>query len=386
MALTDTANITAAYSDPNFLNTIKKNVTNTTGGKKDEGKVESLRYPLKMIDGSTDYLLMKIYEYNAPGLQGYQEIINSIVDTKQKVNSPADKNKEESTTLDVNLEKVVGGLKNKQGKTKLSKTPKSQIILPIPGALSDNNSVGWGPDSLDPLSMFGTSLASDIMSGGNPAEALGKIQDSVKNITGISQDAKDAIIAALAASAVNTLGGNVSASGLISRATGQVFNPNLELLFEGPNLRAFPFTFDFAPRNKAEGEVVKQIIRTLKIAMSGRRGGSDGVFIKAPNVFEVEYRKGGSKHPFLNSFLPMALTDISLNYTGSGTYATYHDGTPVHIQMTLTFKELDPVYAEDYDGTPVHMQMSLSFQELNPLYAEDYEDSKEKKAPGGVGY
>jgi len=355
MALTDTANITAAYSDPNFLNTIKKNVTNTTGGKKDEGKVESLRYPLKMIDGSTDYLLMKIYEYNAPELKGYQEIINSIVNTKQEVNSPTEKtNENPSGAPDIkSLSGVLNGLKNKQEKTKLSKTPKSQIILPIPGALSDNNSVGWGPDSLDPLSAFGTSLASDIMSGGNPAEALGKIQDSVKNITGISQDAKDAIIAALAASAVNTLGGNVSASGLISRATGQVFNPNLELLFEGPNLRAFPFTFDFAPRNKAEGEVVKQIIRTLKIAMSGRRGGSDGVFIKAPNVFEIEYRKGGSKHPFLNSFLPMALTDISLNYTGSGTYATYHDDTPVHIQMTLTFKELDPVYAEDYDGIPL---------------------------------
>ena len=45
----------------------------------------------------------------------------------------------------------------------------------------------------------------------------------------------------------------------------------------------------------------------------------------------------------------MALTNMSVNYTGSGTYMTYNDGVPVHMQMMLNFKELDPVYAEDYD-------------------------------------
>ena len=48
----------------------------------------------------------------------------------------------------------------------------------------------------------------------------------------------------------------------------------------------------------------------------------------------------------------MALTNMSVNYTGSGTYMTYGDKnkTPVHMQMMLNFKELDPVYSEDYDG------------------------------------
>ncbi len=37
--------------------------------------------------------------------------------------------------------------------------------------------------------------------------------------------------------------------------------------------------------------------------------------------------------------------------TGSNTYATYSDGTPVHMQLTLQFQELTPIYAEDYDST-----------------------------------
>jgi len=42
------------------------------------------------------------------------------------------------------------------------------------------------------------------------------------------------------------------------------------------------------------------------------------------------------------------LNTMSVNYTGSGTYATYSDATPVHMVMTLTFQELTPIYREDY--------------------------------------
>ena len=101
--------------------------------------------------------------------------------------------------------------------------------------------------------------------------------------------------------------------------------------------------------------MVKEIIRTLKKSMFSKKNqnSKNGVFLSAPDVFLIEYRKGGSKHPFLNTFKKAALTDMQINYTGSGPYATYHDGTPVHIQVTLTFKELDPIYSEDYDDIPL---------------------------------
>ena len=39
---------------------------------------------------------------------------------------------------------------------------------------------------------------------------------------------------------------------------------------------------------------------------------------------------------------------MSVNYTNAGTYTSYEDGTPVNIRMSLTFKELNPIYHEDY--------------------------------------
>ena len=44
-----------------------------------------------------------------------------------------------------------------------------------------------------------------------------------------------------------------------------------------------------------------------------------------------------------------ALTGLSVNYTNAGTYASYGDGSAVSIRLTMSCKELNPIYSEDYD-------------------------------------
>ena len=184
------------------------------------------------------------------------------------------------------------------------------------------------------------SLVSSGQIGSNVAKAIG---------------AKPDVIAATVGGAIiSALGGNVSYESILSRATGQILNPNLELLFQGSNIRSFPFTFDFAPRDRREAQEVKNIIRAFKQSMVPRTDASggpiaNGIFIKSPKVFLISYKSGNRAHPFLNRFKACALLDMNISYTGSGTYATYQDGTPVHMQVSLTFKELNPIYAEDYD-------------------------------------
>ena len=123
----------------------------------------------------------------------------------------------------------------------------------------------------------------------------------------------------------------------------------MELLFTGPKLRSFTFAFKFTPRFSKEAEEVRQIIRAFKKHSSPRKGGN---FLKTPNIFQIRYLgEGGQNHQFLNRFKLCALTNMTVNYTGDGVYATYDDGTPVSSIMTLTFNELTPVYNEDYDGS-----------------------------------
>ena len=127
---------------------------------------------------------------------------------------------------------------------------------------------------------------------------------------------------------------------------GTILNPNLELLFKGPQLRNFPFTYLFLPREKGEADQVIGIIRTLKENMTPRI--QSNFFLKSPNVFSVEYLKGGTPHPYLNRIKLCALRSCNVEYAPLGTYATFPDGMPHAVRMTLQFTELDPVYSEDY--------------------------------------
>ena len=77
-------------------------------------------------------------------------------------------------------------------------------------------------------------------------------------------------------------------------------------------------------------------------------GGGQGIFIKAPDVFQPVFMQGSRAHPFLYSIKQSALVGMNVNYVGTGSYATYGDGTPVKMQMQLRFRELSPVYNEDY--------------------------------------
>lgn len=330
---------------------------NTNGKKapptKRKGGVEkndkTLRYPYAMLRDNTDYLEIKIADYKPPGLN----LENGITAKDASENNVTKDTKIKSIDINkgfLNFAAQTGTSENR----KSLKNPKQIIYLPIPQQLSDTTSVNWDSGGLNAIEAFGVSAAGAIMNSGGVEEGFDVAKSAVnKLIEGAKFGAQNsqirqAITAALAGQAIGALGGNVSGSQLVSRATGQVFNPNLELLFEGVNLRTFPFTFDFFPRNLEEADQVKRIIRSLKMSMSARKTGTASIFISAPDVFQLTYKKGNKPHPFLNTFLPMALTSVNLSYTGSNTYSTFHDGTPTHIRMELTFKELNPVYFEDY--------------------------------------
>lgn len=275
---------------------------------------KSLRYPLATLTKESDYLFMTIEKYKPAGFEGNQ--------LRQRLSR---------------------GLGNTRATTQAS------IILPIPTTITDSNGISWGSGTLNAFERSALGGATDAMTG-DAAEALGQLKTTGAELFGTAQAGKERILSGLAAKIVQGFGSNVTAAQVLARKTGQVLNPNMELLFNAPTLRQFQFNFQFVPRNQKEGQEVKEIIRAIKIGSTPKlEGASEGVFIRTPDIFQMTYKKGSGDHPFLNSFKPMALTSMNVNYTGSGTYATYDDGTPVAINMSLTMQELAPIYADDYD-------------------------------------
>jgi len=283
------------------------------------------RYPRKRLDNTSDYLQIKVFDYVPGGFELGPPIQSQTA--RQR-------------------------LKAKQN------NPKGYIVLPIPQNVSDSISVSWGEDNINPIDTALLALGSGAIN--DPTKAFNDAIANIKNAyrSGMTDLQEKALLNYVAARAVNTLSSNVTPTGYVSRTTGAVLNSNLELLFQGVNLRTFQFAFDMAPRSDDEAREIKQIIRTFKKEMSAKTSGGAGsgsntgagLFITAPSLFQLTYKSGPRKHPFLNTFKPCALTDVAVNYTASGTYATYEDASPVHIQLGLTFKEIDPIYSEHYES------------------------------------
>lgn len=300
-----------------------------------------LRYPYKEYgsgknnDRLDDYLYIRVLEYLPPGLGGNTGSAFGFTSADDK-------------RLGKDLADIKNGGNVKQ---------KATIILPIPDKVQDNNGAEWTAGNLNPLAAvvtntaFAAAQSNELLSG-----AMGAAKDNFERMGQALIDEKSGMAAGTAGLIANALFGQAGINQVTSRATGQVFNQNTEFLFNGIQVRpAFQFTYDLTPRNKTESDVVRNIIRTFKYHMApkssskagGGEGARNGLFVQAPDVFQLQYKMGKKNHPFLHDFKLCALTQMSVDYTGSGQHSTYADGTPVHIKLSLQFQELSPIFAED---------------------------------------
>ena len=242
---------------------------------------------------------------------------------------------------------------NAQGK----RSSIGSVTLNIPGGIKDANKVNWGEDSMNAIQMAAAQVAIEaIKKGGSGAgEAIDKIGENMKSAMKVGGgNIKNGITAFFTAAAVGK-----DFSKLMSRTEGQIMNPNMELLFNGPTLRPFSFTFLLAPRSKKEAKEVIQIIRFFKQGMAPIRSKAN-LFLKAPHTFNLQYKHKGQNHQYLNRFKECALTACEVDYTPEQSYSTYEDGVMTAYSLSLSFTELEPIYNDDYENTDETSASSLT--------------------------
>ena len=212
------------------------------------------------------------------------------------------------------------------------------VILPIPAQIKSDNSTNWTEGK---MTVKDSIMANMVMEAGKNASVASGLEPLRKAVDKADDPGvRTALIASLAQAAT----GNPD---VLTRDTGQVLNPNMEMLFRGPQLRKFSFSFQLTPRNEREGKRILQIIRFFKQGMAPIRA-SGNLFLKTPDVFNLEYTHNGGDHKGLNRFKECALVSCGVNYTPSGNYSTYEDGIMTGYKMDLTFNELEPIYNDNY--------------------------------------
>ena len=343
-----------------------------------------LQYPIDLDTDLQDYFEIQIFRYRAagglPGIkQGNQGYEKDKVKKFKRVNTSFEQGGYLSAS-------------NRRGNRQNFRLQdlQSTIQLPIPPSLKDMNSVDFTGGTMSGLAaaMFGPTVQAFLGKKSTAEEAFrntrrgviqnfrDKASEVLGNIIGVGgktlENLGDAIddkgfrrVTSLnaIAQAIGALGVSVDVDQAITRTSGAVRNPNLELLFKGPSLRSFNFNIRLTPRSPDESKRVRMIIRALKQhsaakknpqIFSGQAEGELGgnFLLGTPDVFKLRYIKARTQRDIkgLNKFKTCALTSMSVDYTGEiGRFAAYEeDSQPVTTIISLSFTELTPIYDQDY--------------------------------------
>ena len=286
---------------------------------------ENLKYPLSLESDKQDFIMFSLVEYLPRGLNS--------------------KGKGGLSSRSVPATTAAKGMV--EGQTAGERKILGSAILPIPAGIQDQNNIDWSDDSMDPIK-----------------QGIGNITDAALDPNG---DVGEAVSTEVNRTATNgraihqAMVSELSGIDATKRNLGAVINKNTELLFGGPKLRSFNFTFRLSPRSKDEAKVVKKIIRFFKQGASAKKG-ENFMFIKSPHTFFIHYYAAGGKvHPWLNSFKECALSGVSVQYTPDGQYSTFPDGAMTSYSLQLNFKELEPVFDSDYKDLDSDNDSSIGY-------------------------
>ena len=290
----------------NLNNTVIKPVAGT---RNKAGSYGDLKYP-KDMNGSQDFMMFTLLEYKPKDLLSGDSLGTG--------------------------ERARVGFNKDGGGRKILGT----CSLPIQSGIKDTNAADWGENKMNAMQL---ATAEAALGGLKSAEAGGRALDKVANALGENSGvAKEAVQQFFAGKMTGT-------TGLFARTKGATINPNLELLFNGPQLRPFSFQFRLSPRNKIEAQEVVRIIRFFKQGMSPIRT-EGNLFLLAPHTFQVHFVHAptSAEHPFIGKMKECALKTFSTDYTPENNYSTLKDGFMASYSITMEFQELEPVYNDDY--------------------------------------
>ena len=218
-------------------------------------------------------------------------------------------------------------------------TPIGSVILPVPTSVQDGNQTSSGQGTMTPADMAKANVVKSLLGSEGGKEAAAQIGTGVEQIQTDGEEVSKGLKSFFTEQLTGT-------TDLLARTTGAVANPNMELLFKGPALRSFTFSWKMSPRDQKESIVIAKIIRMFKQSMAPQKTEA-GLFLKAPNIYKLQFNQGTDRHKFLPRMKECALNNCAVNYTPDGGYITYENAAMVALEMSLSFQEMEPIYNND---------------------------------------
>ena len=291
----------------------------------------SIRFPNDMlVDAGEDYVMFDFYDYKPP-FQGKVTPDNQVVnETLKQYNAT--------------------GFAAEFFKDKAY----PQIIMYMPQDIQDQFAAKWEGKK------FGN-LTTGIVTAAGQEKAVEKLEKLGQTMgSTLKRGSVEAAASVVTGLAQSITGDSISANDLFGGISGVARNPNAELLFQSMEMRTFDLSFKMAPFDARDVESMTAIHKVFKMAMLpqysldegtkvfGQKNGSlQGGFIQVPKVCAVNFMRGSSRNEFLPAYKMCAITDVNINYTPDGVYATFDGSSPVATELKVSFMETKLVFSED---------------------------------------
>lgn len=141
-------------------------------------------------------------------------------------------------------------------------------------------------------------------------------------------------------------GGLLDAAGQVAGTASQILgfpiNPRVEVLFSTTSLKQYVFEFLMSPRNEKESENLKQIIWSLRYHSAPELDRLTGGFTFIPPAeFDITFYNKGEENLNIPRINTCVLERIDVDYAPTGAYATFKNGHPVSVRLSLGFREIE---------------------------------------------
>lgn len=284
----------------------------------------TLRYPHSIpVLSTTDYVAFKFYDYKPP--------FQSVNKSTGAFSAGQSYNAYNASIQQQNLTEAEGY---------------RPVFLYMPQDIQGQYGANWGGASFGAIFQ---QFARTVGRSGVPN------MDSIKNtLDTITGSMKTAGYKAAVDAMNKGLGTSVSLSQLMSGVSGTIVNPNVEMMYEAPELRGFQLRFKMQARDLGESQAIRGICTQFKRALHASYGGNTfgggvttGQMITVPKLVQVSFMTGSKLNEYVPQYKPCALTQVDVNYTPDGAWATLPDGSPVATELALTFKETKLIYSQE---------------------------------------
>ena len=237
----------------------------------------------------------------------------------------------------------------------------ADIILYMPNSTAPmNNGQDWGSKAFEgPIGIFrsqaamsGAAVLNDIDGQTFTEDGMRNLGNSVgaelANVTNSAFENAGGIIKQAGTDVLAKFGSYKDASQLLAMSRGQIYNPNIELLYSGTGLRTFAFSYTFVPKSEQEANQVNSIIMEFK-KWSAPADTGNGMF-EVPHIWNVRYMTNGAPNPNMNVFKKAALVGVGVQHNpGLDMHATFPNGMPIVTALSLSFQEVDIILREDHE-------------------------------------